>query len=277
MRLLVAGADRADAGKTTFSVGLLARLRADGAAPLGVKPRAGNDWWFDHDDAREALAAGRLHGTDAARLAAASAGDQRVGAINPLHRLWRPTPGESGLLGEPGRTFLLDRLTLPGGESFVVNGGAEAAGLLPECVRDALPLSGARRVESVAAFNDLMADRHLPALRRTAERVERVPAAVVESYADVALPLPDVAFDAVAVVEPGRVRVYDGERYVRAREIGGGSPRDGAIEERVGDVVAMVEPGATVALPALPEAVRTDPAAVAEANADAYDALLAAV
>ncbi len=40
MKLLVAGGDRVDAGKTTFSTGLLARTDA-----VGFKPRAGNDYW----------------------------------------------------------------------------------------------------------------------------------------------------------------------------------------------------------------------------------------
>ncbi|MEF8791499.1 MAG: ATPase, partial [Haloarculaceae archaeon] len=65
MRLLVAGADRVDAGKTTFSTGLVHETGA-----TGYKPRAGNDYWFDHDDYRRAVDAGRLYGKDARRLAA---------------------------------------------------------------------------------------------------------------------------------------------------------------------------------------------------------------
>lgn len=45
MTLLVAGSERVDAGKTTFALGLIASL--DG---VGFKPRAGNDYWFHHDD-----------------------------------------------------------------------------------------------------------------------------------------------------------------------------------------------------------------------------------
>jgi len=50
MRLLVAGADRVDAGKTTFATGLVAETGA-----VGFKPRAGNDYWFHHEDVRAAL------------------------------------------------------------------------------------------------------------------------------------------------------------------------------------------------------------------------------
>src|SRR6056297_2933265 len=127
MRLLVAGGDRVDAGKTTFTTGLLALLGA-----VGFKPRAGNDYWFDHDDYRRAVEEGRLYGKDAKRLAAASSDacgtDFAPEELNPVHRLWRPSPGpNTGLVGQSHREFVLDRV----GESFVVNAHAD----VPESAR----------------------------------------------------------------------------------------------------------------------------------------------
>jgi predicted P-loop ATPase/GTPase len=282
MRLLVAGGDRVDAGKTTFSVGLLAHLADAGHAPVGFKPRAGNDYWFDHDDVLRATSDGRLYGKDAKRLASASAVDVRPEAINPVHRLWRPTPGRQGLLGESDRTFLVDRVTGGRGEGdldtrYVVNGEAESDGDTPASVREALPLDDATRVSSIPAFNDLMAERYLPAFERVAETIRTTDTAVVESYSDIALPLDDVGLNAVAVVEPTRCRVYDAERYLKACEVARGSARDGQLEERVGNVVEMLDPLARVELPALSSAARDDPAQVAAANREAYDALLDAV
>ncbi|KTG08374.1 ATPase [Haloprofundus marisrubri] len=274
MRLLVAGGDRVDAGKTTFSVGLLASLRRDGYAPLGFKPRAGNDYWFDHDDVRAAVGSGRLYGKDARKLAAASAGDVDPETINPVHRLWRPTPGMTGLLGESGRTFLVDRVTGEEGPEFVVNADAEADGLLPASVAESLPLADARRVESVSEFNEVMRERYLPAAERLAQRVTATETTVVESYADIAVPLSGVSFDAVAVVEPGRARVYDGERYAKARDVASGGPREGQLEEYVDSVVEMIEPLSTVHLQALGGEARADPEAVADAYVGAYDALI---
>lgn len=288
--LLVAGGTRVDAGKTTFSTGLLSRLRSDGADPTGVKPRAGNDFWFDHDDVRTAITDGRLYGKDARRLAAASAGalghsDGVDGAepgtkefaperINPMHRLWRPTPGHTGLLGESDRSFLVDRVETNGDPLFVVNGAAADAGLVPEPVFEHLPLEAAPRVRSVDEFNELMRDYHVPGLARLADRVETAPGTVVvESYSDVAFPL-EVAVDAVAVVDPGRVRVYDGDRYETAREVAAGSAREGQLEEHTDAVTEMVEPLATVGLPALTSEERKQPARVADAYGAAYDALL---
>lgn len=274
MNLLVAGGDRVDAGKTTFAVGLLAHLgRVTEATPRGFKPRAGNDYWFDHDDVLAALDGRRLYGKDATRLAGAEGGDRQPETLNPLHRLWRPTPGRTGLLGARDRTFLADRLRdADGNDRFVVNARAE----LPEPVREALPLEDAAQVDSVAAFNELMDERYLPAFARLASQVRDADLPVVESYGDIALPLNDVEFDAVAVVDPGRVQVFDGRRWARACDVASGSPQEGRLEERTDDVMEMTDPVARVSLPALSSDARADPATVADAYAEAYVELLAA-
>jgi predicted P-loop ATPase/GTPase len=267
MKLLVAGAAAVDAGKTTFSVGL---CHESGAA--GYKPRAGNDYWYDHDDYRRAVDDGRLFGRDAARLAAASPGDPAPETINPVHRLWLPAPGHgTGILGREDRTFAVDRVTTAEGDAFVVNGSVE----LPSAAQESLPLSEAPRVRSLPAFNDLMERLHRLAMARVGERIRAADRAVVESYADVARPLADLEIDAVAVVEPRRVRVFDGERYLTACDVASGSAREGRLEERVSNVLDLVEPAATAELPALTGDERADPAAVADAYAPAYEALLA--
>jgi len=261
MRVLVVGADRVDAGKTTFSTGLIERLDA-----VGFKPRAGNDYWFDHDDYRDAVGDGRLYGKDARRLAAASAGERTPESINPIHRLWRPAPdGDDGIVGRADRRFVLDRVE---GE-FVVNAHAE----VPASARETLPLEDAVRVETLSELNEAMWARHRPALDELAERVESADPAVVESYGDVARPLAAFEPDVTVAVEPARARVYDGERYVTACEATGGSVR-GQLEERVDDVLGYLDPLATVELPALGSSARTDPKAVAGAYREAYDAVV---
>jgi predicted P-loop ATPase/GTPase len=262
MTLLVAGGSRVDAGKTTFSVGLLARTGA-----VGFKPRAGNDYWFDHDDYRDAVDQGRLFGKDARKLAATAPGEREPEDINPVHRLWRPAPrGGSGLLGREDRTFLLDRV----GDRFVVNGGVE----LPDSARESLDLDDAVRVESLPEFNEAMASLHVPAQEALAEEIEAADLAVVESYADVARPLGDVDPRAVAVVEPGHVGVYDGPRYEKACQVASGGYQTGRLEEKVPDVTDLLDPVARVTLPPLRNAERTGPQTVAGAYEDAYDALL---
>jgi len=270
MRLLVAGDDEVDAGKTTFTAGLVERTGV-----RGFKPRAGNGYWYDHDDYRRAVETGRLYGKDAKRLADASPGDVRPEAINPVHRLWLPTPGRGkGLLGREGRAFLVDRVTDPAaGDRHVVNGTVE----VPEAAERGLPLASAAVVESLPELNELMSRHHAPALDALSERIAERDAAIVESYADIARPLSAFVPDAVAVVEPRRCRVYDGERYARACDVAGGSAHEGRLEERVDDVIELLEPAASVTLPALGGDEQSDRSTVAEAYDDAYRALLGAV
>ena len=280
MHLLVAGDARVDAGKTTFAAGLLASL----SGAVGFKPRAGNDYWFDHDDVATALGEGRLYGKDVATLtAAASEGvdsDPREETLNPVHRLWRPTPDRTGLLGESGRTFLVDRVTATDrsqttdGPLFVINGAAEDAGLVPDSLFEALPLTDGPRVRTVDDFNDLMAEQYLPAFERVTERIASTDPAVVESYSDIALPVDGIAFDAVAVVGPTRARIYDGQRYLKACEVASGSAREGRLEERVDRVIGMIEPVSTHDLLPLTSADRADPQRIASEYEPIYEALL---
>jgi predicted P-loop ATPase/GTPase len=235
---------------------------------VGFKPRAGNDYWFDHDDYRRAVAAGRLYGKDARRLAAASAGSFDPEDLNPVHRLWRPSPGpDTGLIGGVDRRFVLDRV----GESYVVNAAADVS----DAAREALALDDAPRVETVEELNEIATHLHLPALDAFADRIRETEPAVVESYGDVALPIRGLSVDAVAAVEPGRMAAYDGDRFLKACEVAGGTPREGSLEVHTDEVTDLADPKATAALPALADDDRRDPAAVARAYETAYDRLVA--
>ena len=268
MKLLVAGGSEVDAGKTTFTTGLIERTGI-----RGYKPRAGNGYWYDQDDYRRAIEEGRLYGKDAKKIAAANEGSTRPEAINPVHRLWLPTPGRGkGILGRDGRRFLFDRVTIDS-DTYVVNDETD----IPPAAERAFPLERAHRVESLEALDELMARYHAPALDALADRIAGREGAIVESYADIARPLSSFVPDAVAVVEPRRCRVYDGDRYAKACEVASGSAHEGRLEERVGSVVDLLEPIESVALPALSSAERGDLAVVADAYADSYDALLGAV
>jgi predicted P-loop ATPase/GTPase len=280
MKLLVAGASEVDAGKTTFTTGLIERT-----GTRGYKPRAGNDYWYDQDDYRDAVERARLYGKDAKRLASAAPGDVRPEAINPIHRLWLPTPGKGkGLLGREGRAFVVDRVTRrdddgshnasgrDGSDEYVVNGTVT----VPPAADRAFPLESAPTVDSLPELNELMAEKHRPALAALGEEIADREDAVVESYSDIARPLAGFEPDAVAVVEPRRCRVYDGARYAKACEVASGSAHEGRLEERVDHVIELLDPLESVTLPALSSDERTDPAVVADAYSAAYDALIAA-
>jgi predicted P-loop ATPase/GTPase len=271
MKLLVVGASEVDAGKTTFTAGLIERTGV-----RGYKPRAGNGYWYDHDDVRRSVRSGRLYGKDAKRLAAVTPADLEPESINPVHRLWLPRPGAGkGLLGRDGRAFVVDRVTPPGEDAarHVVNGTVD----VPPAVADGLPLDAATVVQSLPELNDLMARLHGPALDGLGEQLAARDEAVVESYADIARPLTGFVPDAVAVVEPRRCRVYDGQRYAKACDVASGSAHEGRLEERVDHVTDLLDPAATATLPALSGEQRADPGTVADAYADAYAALVESV
>ncbi|UPM44142.1 ATPase [Halocatena salina] len=263
MQLLVAGSTQVDAGKTTFSVGLL-----DHVGGTGFKPRAGNDYWFDHDDYCHATTAGRLYGKDARRLAAVN-DDRSPETINPIHRLWQPSPGPNeGLLGRTDREFVVDRVGWDD-PTYVVNDTVE----LPASITTQLPLNSAIRVASLEEFNEVMRRVHLPALERIGDRIEATDRSVIESYGAIARPITTLEPDAVAVVEPGIVRIYDGARYAKACTVASGSAREGRLEVPVDRVVDLIERQATVELPALDSETQAKPERIANAYAPAYDAL----
>jgi len=263
MTVLVTGVDRVEAGKTTFSTGLVAHTGA-----VGFKPRAGNDYWYHHDDYLKSVESGRLYGKDARRLAAASPGTLAPEDINAIHRLWRPSPGKgTGLLGQKDRSFAVDRA----GDKFVCNGTVD----IPPEVTEQLSLDDAVVVRSLDELNRAMEQCHLAALEGLRQRIETTERAVVESYSDVARPIQGLDPAAVAVVEPQRVRLYDGPRYRKSCSIatGGSSPLEGQLEERVSDVVELIDPEATIELPPLASDERKDPDAVAAAYKPAYEAV----
>ncbi|AHF99733.1 ATPase [Halostagnicola larsenii XH-48] len=271
MIVLVTGGDRVDAGKTTFSTGLLERTGA-----IGYKPRAANDYWFDHDDCLEALARGRLYGKDAAKLADMERADRGPEALNPVHRLWQPaTTGSAGILGRPDREFIVDRVVRPDSEDplYVRNGTVD----VPDVVEESLPLEESLTVESLEELNELMQREYLPAFRSLTSEIASAELAVVESYGNVARPLESLdeeLVSAVAVVEPGSARIYRGSRFSRACAVAGSSPGGGTLETRVPDVTGSIEPVARVSLPPLAAEQRNDPEAIADAYESAYSALL---
>ncbi|ESS11117.1 MAG: putative P-loop ATPase/GTPase [uncultured archaeon A07HR60] len=305
-RFLVAGGARVDAGKTTFATGFCSYLLRQDVNPLGVKPRAGNDFWHDYDAVRSALSEGALYGRDVARLAGAGGTPLEASStdddesshsrgqasspmettetarlsrhhltdINPIHRLWRPTPGETGLLGEQDRTFLIDRVATQDGVEYVVNGSAEQRGVMPSEIFDALELEGATRVTSVEELNQITAEVYLDASRRLVSRLEAATRPlVIESYGDVAVPL-ELPVDAVAVVDPSRVRLYRGSSFLKSRDRVAGSPREGRFETHTAAITDSLDPVAVQSLSSLSRGARENPEQVASRYADIYARLV---
>ncbi len=259
MRILVVGVRQLDAGKTTFTRGLVSAtgLRA-------YKPRAGNDRWYDHDAYRKTLDEGLLVGKDTRLLARAQPDASSLKYINPIHRLWGPSfEPAGGMHDRPYREFLVDRA----GETHVVNATVE----LPAELRRALPLEGAVEVTSIREMNEVVEEHYIPLLERWEAQVATENGLVVESYGDIAAPVQTLSFDIVAAVEPGRVRYFDGNRYEEACKNIPRRAREGTMEPIVEDVIAGLSSLETVDLPPLTGAARKSPADIARAYREAYE------
>lgn len=259
--VLVAGSRQVDAGKTTLATGIVHGLEG-----VGLKPRGGNNYWYDYDTVQARLSEGRLVGKDATRLAAVANEEVVAEKINPVHRLWRPiSSGTGAIFGRETSEFLVDRV----GVNFVVNGETK----LPSEVVDMLPLEDAFVVNSLQEMNELMVERHQSALQTVRPIVEERDRVVLESYSDVARPIRDVDIDVAAVVGAGTVDLFDGDRYCRAASVVSGTADLGQLEERVGDVVSLIEPAESYQLQPLQRSKRTDPATVADVYSDFIDGI----
>lgn len=137
------------------------------------------------------------------------------------------------------------------------------------------PLDKAITVESVPALNDAIEQYHLSTQATLRESIEAADRAVVESYSNVARPISALDVDVVAVVEPTRVRLYDGTRFDRACDVAPGGHATGPLEDTVSSVTTLLDATDDVSLSPLPAAVRDDPAAIVEAYHDLYERLLA--
>lgn len=261
MRVLVAGGRQVDSGKTTFTRGLHA---ATGVA--AYKPRAANDRWTHYEFYCRALEEGILYGKDARRLAADQDHTLTIETLNPIHRLWQPARDGDGLLDMPNQEFVLDRA----GDSYIVNGTVE----LPEALTAALPLADAPRVTSLDELNRHVANRHAAALAGLCDHLARGDPAIVESYSDIASPLPETSIDLAAVVEPERVRLYAGDRYADACAAVPTRPREGVMEPVASRAIQELSPLASHPLPPLREATRSTPVEIARAYREPYETVV---
>jgi len=229
-KILIVGLKRQDAGKTSLALALLTHLRDNGYNACAFKPRAGNNVWYDYDIVYEVLSQGRLYGSDAARLKAASALGSEDKAnmeelINPVHRLWAEPP-----LINPGTQiygFIIDRVTLEfkdGERTLVLEN--ETLSVKYRCPAWLLaPLrakaSSIYHVHDLTTLNTLIKDYYNLAIELAYKKIiEEHECVVIESYSDIALPwngLKDL--NAVIGIKPGLIAAFDPKKYLAAVQI----------------------------------------------------------
>ncbi len=260
-KILIVGLKELDAGKTSLACAILDYFRVQRYSVCGFKPRAGNSIWYDYDVVQEALSRGRLYGKDAKMLKLASTPGSVCGAlkeefVNPFHRLWTEPPHIDPVTRIP--YFVIDRVTLWR--------KSEATNLV--VVNDALPTeyrydetlftelcAGASRIFHVHDLNTLnkltseyynrAAEQAFMLMRREYDLI------VIESYSDVALPLPystlkDV--DAVIGIKPGKIFVFEPEKYLTAVQLEA-SIRIRAEELSTSEIIELLKPVREIRVP----------------------------
>lgn len=266
MVYLIAGSTQVDAGKTTFATGLAYWLSAP-----AYKPRAGNNYWYDHDTVLESIQSGTLLGGDIVSLTNASPENISPTQRNPIHRLWIPTPGPGkGILGQTRQDMLIDRVTISDQDHYIVNGTIELPGIL----RESLPLESAIEVNYLEELNQIMAEYHRTALNDVLGDIRHQSNPVVESYADIARPLANLVPEVVAVIEPRRCQLYRGDRFANACDVAGSSPFEGQIETRIERVLNLIDPIFEHSLPVLTGTDRSNPKQIAAEYDVIYESLL---
>lgn len=244
MRILSVGLREIDAGKTTISLAIMNYLAEKGEKICGFKPRAGNNLWYDWKVVREALSKGNLYGHDAKLLACSSTPEPDINQVSPAHRLWIPLSSEASIHHELPH-FLLDRITTKEGTTIVVNKKVK----FPIKKRYYNKLISENNVRFVSSREDLkevtklynQADSYAHSLLS-----EKWDSIVYESYSNIGLPWLGISeLDYVFAVEPFRVLIYPGERYLRAYEVLSSFPE----EEETHKITKNLDPIKEIEIP----------------------------
>ncbi len=260
-KILVVGLKERDAGKTHLACAILDYLKGRGYAACGFKPRAGNSIWYDYDVVEEALSQGRLYGRDAKMLKLVSTSSTHSRApdeefINPFHRLWAEPPHIDPVTQVPH--FILDRVTLwrkSGTMNLVVmNDALPVEYRYNEALFSRLCSSASRifHVHDLEKLNKLTAEYYnLAAELVFTMMLGEYEFLVIESYCDVALPLPCTTLrdlDVVIGIKPGEIYVFEPEKYLTAVQL---ESSIRAEELSTAEIVELLKPVREVRVPPL--------------------------
>jgi len=249
--VLVVGFREVDSGKTTVALALIRYLRENGIDACGFKPKAGNSIWYDFDIVYEALMQGRLYGKDAALLKRESQTELPEEVISPVHRLWCVLPADYEAITLEVPHFIADRVTICKNnyEHYVIVNKAlpfkhDAENLINKLCQKAtavIYVTGPNDLNEVSGFYDEATDKAYEVISRRHDLI------IYESYSDNALPWSGIngRIDLILGVEPGRIHVYDPDRYFLALQLLEGFRR----EITVNRIRGLIKPLKTIKVP----------------------------
>lgn len=247
MNILCVGLKEINSGKTTLVLALIRYFQEKGLEVGGFKPRSGNNLWYHWEIVKNGLDQGMIYGKDAQIIYNALDQKLPISKINPVHRLWVPEEKEVKWNGFP--SFLLDRIHIKGQQIIALNLHTK----IPIDEKYFEKLFARSKIREIKTREDLSNILKLYdeanewAYHELKKEFDNL---IIESYINVALPWREISnIDYVFVVRPFQIRIFEGEKYLKAHEVLFSLP----IEEEVQDVIKHLKPIQTIKIPPFSE------------------------
>ena len=233
MRVLLAGMNSFDSGKTQFAIRLSKLLSNEFQSIEYFKPLSGHNYWYHHDHTRTCMQKGILASLDTMRVREFLKPKSPLDLANPVHslfvpmRLEKPMQNLTNTLGLAGASSILtlERFSRPEDsriettvlvaqklveeERLIIK--QEEVGML---TRGAAILS-VSNLEEVQEFERLNFERHVSESFAEVEKSAEV--VIIEGFNDAAWPWDGLEnVDAVLLVSPAHIFSYDPERFRKA-------------------------------------------------------------
>ncbi|GEM_PF-335738 len=239
-KILITGLLGGSSGKTYLAIAVVYALRSTGLRPGVFKPLSIHNWFTEYNTTLENIRSGSLFCGDAVKLRQIAGIKEPYELLNPVDFLVSPLDPSVfinarvpdlyySFSSDLTKTAIVARFTRYGDEKlhnlYLVNKWALQRKMLivDEEVVDRIT----RKADEIVQVNDSKMLNHLVSKYFTSSVStclknlgEKHAIIVIESYSDIAWPLPlKTRVDVVLVTSPGRVLVYDANKFRMAVEL----------------------------------------------------------
>ncbi len=251
MKFLCAGIKEFDSGKTTLCLALIKYFKERGHEICGFKPKSGNNLWYHWRIIKEGLEKGIVYSKDAKLMQQEADLKVSILLLNPIHRIWIPTsnkyPWTSFLPG-----FVLDRIAINGKCLIALNKTLDLS-LVKKYFKKILTLYEVKYVQDRKDLEELAPLYEEAVKAAEIELSKSFNHIIYESYSNIALPLGDINdLDYAFVIEPFRLSIYDGQKYLMAHET---ISSISLLEEDTASVIELLKPLIKLKIPPYSENV----------------------
>jgi predicted P-loop ATPase/GTPase len=233
MRVLLAGMNSFDSGKTRFAIQLSKTLSAEGRPIEYFKPLSGHNYWYNHEHTSDCLENGVLASMDALKVRKFLKPKSPIELANPVHslfvpmRLEKPMQNLPNTLGLAGASSILtmERFSRPEGSGIdttvlVAQRLVEEERLIIKQEEVGMLTRGAgilsvSNLEEVQEFERLNFEQHVSESFTEVEKSADV--VIIEGFNDATWPWDGLEkVDVVLLIGPAHVFSYDPERFRKA-------------------------------------------------------------